>query len=102
MADLATAYVKIVPSLKGAQSTIKKELDGVETKSSGRKMGEGIKAGIGGIAIGNFLANVLTAAAEKAAQAMKAVIVGAFNNYADYEQLVGGVEKLYGESTRRT
>jgi len=101
VADLATAYVKIVPSLKGAQSTIKKELDGVDTKPSGRKMGEGIKAGIGGIAIGNFLANVLTAAAQKAAQAMKAVIVGAFNNYADYEQLVGGVEKLYGESSQK-
>ena len=101
MADLATAYVKIVPSLKGAQSTIKKELDGVDSKSSGRKIGEGIKTGIGSIAIGNFLANILTSAAEKAVAAMRDIIVGAFNNYADYEQLVGGVEKLYGESSQR-
>lgn len=101
MADLATAYVKIVPSLKGAQSTITKELNGVDSKSSGKKIGEGIKSGIGSIAIGNFLANILTSAAEKAVSAMKNIIVGAFDNYADYEQLVGGVEKLYGESSQK-
>lgn len=107
MADLATAYVKIVPSLKGAGKTIKDELDGVDTSQSGKKMGtkvtDGIKSGLsaGKVAIGNILANAVTAAAQQAAQAAKAVISGAFNNYADYEQFVGGIEKLYGDSAQK-
>ena len=104
MADLATAYVRIVPSLKGAGNKIKSELDGVDTSSSGSKMGgkltDGIKSGLsaGKVALGNILANAATAAATQVAGAVKDVVSGAFNNYADYQQFVGGIEKLYGDS----
>ena len=107
MADLATAYVKLVPSLKGAQKTIQSELDGVDTSSSGKKMGgkvvNGLKSGIGAgkVALGNMIANAVTSAASTAANAAKSVIAGAFNNFADYEQLTGGIEKLYGESAAK-
>ena len=104
MADLATAYVRIVPSLKGAQKTIQTELNGVDTKPSGKKMGggvvEGLKGGLsaGKVAIAAALATAVTYAATAVAGTVKDVVAGAFNNYADYEQLVGGIEKLYGDS----
>lgn len=104
MADLATAYVRIIPSLKGAQKTIKSELDGVDTTSSGKKVGgkftDGLKSGISTakVAIGNIIADLALSAATAAASAIKNVIGSAFNNYADYEQFVGGIEKLYGDS----
>ena len=104
MADLATAYVRIIPSLKGAQKTIKSELDGVDTSPSGKKMGgklaDGMKSGLGTakVAMGNIIANMAMSAATAAASAVKNVVGGAFENYADYEQFVGGIEKLYGDS----
>ena len=106
MADLATAYVRIIPSLKGAGKTIKNELDGVDTSSSGTKMGKslggGIKSGLSTakVAIGNIVADIVLSAATAAVNSVKNVIGGAFNNYADYEQLVGGIKKLYGDSAK--
>lgn len=48
MAELATAYVTIIPSMKGAARTIENELGGVNTTSSGKKMGGGLVSGISG------------------------------------------------------
>ena len=107
MADLATAYVRIIPSLKGAQKTIKEELDKTDTTPSGKKVGgkftDGLKSGISTakVAIGNIIADLAMSAATAAASAIKNVIGGAFNNYADYEQFVGGIEKLYGDSAQK-
>ena len=107
MADLATAYVRIIPSLKGAQKTIKGELDGVDTSSSGRKMGGklgyGMKSGLSTakVAVGNIIADMAVSAATAAASAVKNVVGGAFENYADYEQFVGGINKLYGDSAQK-
>lgn len=107
MADLATAYVRIIPSLKGAGKTIKSELDGVDTTPSGKKVGgkftDGLKSGISTakVAIGNIIADLAMSAATAAASAIKNIVGGAFNNYADYEQFVGGIEKLYGDSAQK-
>lgn len=107
MADLATAYVRIIPSLKGAGKTIKNELDGIDTSSSGTKMGKslggGIKSGLSTakVAIGNIVADIVLSAATAAVNSIKSVIGGAFGNYADYEQFVGGIEKLYGDSAQK-
>ena len=104
MADLATAYVRIIPSLKGAQKTIKEELDKTDTTPSGKKVGskftDGLKSGMSTakVAIGNIIADLAMSAATAAASAIKNVVGGAFANYADYEQFVGGIEKLYGDS----
>lgn len=42
--ELATAYVKIVPSLRGASKQISSELGGVDTGPIGRKMGSSLSA----------------------------------------------------------
>ncbi|HAM15341.1 MAG TPA: hypothetical protein DCP91_05695, partial [Eggerthellaceae bacterium] len=102
MADLATAYLRLIPSLQGAQRQIEKELAGVNTSSAGRKSGasygEGVKGGIKGIAIGNFLGNILTSAATSAASMVGDVFADAFNNFAEFEQLEGGVEKIFDQA----
>lgn len=102
MADLATAYLRLIPSLKGSQKQIESELSGINTRAAGDKVGMdyggGIKGGIKSVAIGGFLANTLTAAAEKAATLAADTFSSAFNNYADFEQLEGGVEKIFDEA----
>ena len=45
--ELASAYVTIIPSLKGAQKRIEDELGGVSTDAAGKKIGKGLGDGIG-------------------------------------------------------
>ena len=98
MADLATAYIQLVPSLKGAQKTIEGELAGISGEKAGGaigdSMGEGLMGKLGGIA--SKAAQVLAGAfaAKKIFDFGKA----AFDAYADFEQLSGGVEKLFGDA----
>lgn len=102
MADLATAYLRLIPSLKGAQKTIESELGGINTKSAGSKLGgglgDGITAGIGKIAIGSAIGNVLSQGVSAAAGAAVDAFKSAFDNAANFEQLAGGVETLFGET----
>ena len=98
MADLATAYIQLVPSLKGAEKTIEGELAGISGERAGGaigdSMGEGLIGKLGGIA--SKAAQVLAGAfaAKKVFDFGKA----AFDAYADFEQLSGGVEKLFGDA----
>ena len=102
MADLATAYLRLIPSLKGAQKTIENELGGINTKSTGNKLGgglgEGIKGGLGNIAIGNFLGNILTQGVDMAVSAAVGTFQNAFENIGSFEQLSGGVEKIFDQA----
>jgi len=50
------------------------------------------------VAKGKMIAGVLEKAMSTAAGSIKSVIGGAFSSFADYEQLVGGVETLFKES----
>lgn len=105
MADLATAYLRLKVNMQGAQKEIEAGLNGVDTKKSGQKvgksLGENAKVGLGKIAIGNFLGNALTMGAQAAAQGIGEIIGGAFEQAKTYEQLVGGVDKLFGESSKQ-
>lgn len=47
MANVGTAYVAIVPTMKGAASAITKQLGGVNVKSAGTKIGAQLTDGIG-------------------------------------------------------
>ncbi|MBR2681419.1 MAG: hypothetical protein IKE23_11845 [Exiguobacterium sp.] len=102
MADLATAYLRLIPSLKGAQKQIESELGGVNTKSTGDKLGgglgEGIRGGLGKIAIGNFLGNILTQGVDMAVNAAVGTFQNAFENIGLFEQLSGGVEKIFDQA----
>lgn len=94
--ELATAYLTLVPSLKGAQKTIEKQLKGVNTASAGKQMGDSAASGFGS---GFNIKNLAVAAASSAAVAAAAEFVkSSVGSYADYEQLVGGVETLFKDS----
>lgn len=94
MADLATAYLLLVPSLRGASKTIEGELTGI-AGAAGPKVSEGLGKGI--------LSNIGSIAA-KAAAAFAGVFTAkkvfdfgkaSFDAYSDFEQLAGGAEKIF-------
>ena len=97
--ELATAYLTLVPSLKGAQASITKQLGGVDTTSAGKQMGDKTSAGFGG---GFNIKGLAVAAAATAAAAAAVKFVDVMTDslwaYADREQLVGGVETLFKTS----
>lgn len=90
--ELGKAYVQIIPSAEGIKGEITKALGG-EAESAGKDAGSsfgsafstGLKAAGKVMAVG--LAAVGTAAVAVGKQAIEA--------FADYEQLVGGVETLF-------
>lgn len=98
---VATAFVEVVPKVdKSAKEKIKaglpNERDGGR---SGRGLASGMKAGLqaGAVALGNIVSNVATSAASTLAD----TFAQAFNGYAQYEQLTGGVEKLFGAESAK-
>ena len=100
--EVARAVVTIIPSLAGAQKTITKELTGAGDKAgetAGKSSGNKFTDHFGG-AIKRVGAVTATAFA-----AVSAVIISttksAVSAFADYEQLVGGVETLFKDSATK-
>ena len=93
---IGTSYLQVVPKLDT------KSLN-AQSVPAGKSAGDGIASGLSAktVAIGNVLANVFTEAATKAADLVGEIFGGAFENAAEYEQLVGGVEKLFGSAADR-
>lgn len=97
MATIGTAYVQILPSAEGIKGNLTKALSG-EAEEAGAsiatKIGGGLKSGLGVAA--------KTAMVGVAAAGTAAVALGkqALDSYANYEQLIGGVETLFGESAQ--
>lgn len=94
-ATIGTAYVQILPSAEGIKGNLTKALGGEASsagKSLGGKLGSGIVTGIKttGIAVGAAVAAAGAAAVSLGKQAM--------SSYSQYEQLIGGVETLFGSS----
>lgn len=101
--ELGKAYVQIVPSAKGIKGSIESVL-GNEAESAGKSAGGKISGAIGGVlggvgtamkvGFGAAIAGVTAASGAVAAFGKSAV-----ESYASYEQLVGGVDKLYGDAS---
>lgn len=92
---IASAYVQILPSAEGMKSNLTKALGGESEevgKSLASKIGGGLKTGLG-VAAKSAVAGI-------AAAGTAAVALGnqALQSYADYEQLIGGVQTLFGDS----
>ena len=87
--EIGSAYVTVYP-----------KTDGKFSQQVGNKMGSGIGQGLSAkaVALGGIVSNIAMRAADAAANAIGEVIGGAFENFADYEQLVGGVETLFKDS----
>lgn len=98
-AEIARAYVLVVPSTQGAQKSLTKELvpeAEAASQEAGTKGGAAFKS-------------ALTTAAKATAAAMAAAVAGAaalikssLDAYANTEQLAGGIEKLFGTDAANT
>ena len=88
--DIAQGYVQILPSTEKFGSTLKSDLSG-SAEDAGREAGNKFASGL---STGLKVAGAAISAAFAGAVKMAGEVV---NAYGDYEQLVGGVQKLFGE-----
>lgn len=86
--ELATAYVTLIPSLGGAKGRIGKEVE-----PEGEAAGDSFAQRFAAAAVAG-----LKVAAAAGAAAMVAITKASLDEYANYEQLVGGMETLYGDA----
>lgn len=95
--EVAQAYITIIPSMKGIQDTIEKEMGAEKVgESTGKKIGSSIASALG--KAGKAVAKGLAVGTAAAATGITALTVSATKSYAQYEQLAGGIENLYGSS----
>ena len=91
--ELATAYVTLVPSLKGAKGKI-----GEQVGPEGEKAGEGFSNSFLQ-AMGSLGGKIVSAlAAIGVGKAVADLVRSSLDEYANYEQLVGGMQTLYGDA----
>ena len=92
MTNLATLWVNIVPTVKGLKTAVADGLKGADADaaSAGESMGGKLKAAFAKVVAGIGVASV----------GAKILDLGksAFQAYSDFEQLSGGVAKLYGNA----
>lgn len=89
MPDLGKAYVQIIPSAEGISGQITKAIEG-EVTSAGEIGGQSMMDSMLGAVKGVGIAAVV--------KTMYDGISAAVSEYADYEQLTGGVETLFADS----
>ena len=94
---VGNAYITVTPKLAdGFDSKIKEKGTPSGNEYGGKFSSAANKAiSVGTVALGNILANAVTSVAST----VGSVFSDTFNNYADYEQLVGGVDTLFKESS---
>lgn len=95
--ELAKAYVQVIPTTDDLGSSLKDALVGPATdagEEAGDAAGQGVTSGIGKLVKSAALIGAVVAVGKKVADTIKESI----NQYADYEQLVGGVETLFKDS----
>lgn len=93
--NIATAYIKLMPSTEGIKAELEKILGDAGAsggEEGGKKAGAGMSKGLA------TTAKVVGAGVAAAGAAVLAVGKQAVSAYAEYEQLVGGVETLFGGS----
>ena len=97
--ELAKAYVQIIPTAEGIKGKMSEMLGG-EADAAGKSAGQ--KAGASaGSSFGSALASaakVGMAALAAGGAGVAAIAKEALSSYADYEQLVGGVETLFKDA----
>lgn len=91
--ELATAYVTLIPSLKGAKGKIGEQV-GPEGEKAGDDFSNGFLQAMG--SLGGKIVSAL--AAIGVGKAVADLIRSSLDEYANYEQLVGGMQTLYGDA----
>lgn len=96
--ELAKAYVQIIPTAEGIQGNLEKLL-GPEAEKVGKSAGARLSGALGGAM--KVARKVAVAGVAAASAALVKVGKDAVAAYADFEQLVGGVETLFGASANQ-
>ena len=93
MPELAKAYVQIIPSAEGIKGNLTKIME-PEAESAGKSAGGKFGSAFGSVAKAGLAAvgAGLAAASAAVVKTAKDAVAG----YADYEQLTGGIETLFG------
>lgn len=97
MPKLADYYVQVIPSMKGVKNSLESQLSGAATEAGGTaggKFGTAFSSGLKTVATG--AAKVTAAAITAATTGVVALSASAVKSYSEFEQLVGGVETLFG------
>lgn len=89
--DIAKAYVQIIPSAEGIKGKLA-EVMGDEADSAGKSAGGKFSKIFGGVAKAGV------AALGVAAAGIATITKGAVESFAEYEQLAGGVEKIFDQA----
>lgn len=95
--ELAKAYVQVIPTTEDIGSNLKDAFNVPAQEAgeeAGEKAGEGITSGIGGLIGKAALIGAVVAVGKKIGDTLKESI----NQYADFQQLTGGVETLFKDS----
>lgn len=112
-ASLADAYCTIVPKFDNLSKSISSAISGVDASIGGGNVGKtfasgfsGGAAGIKEIFAGNFFADIassamgaVTSAVSSGIETIKQGLSQAFQGFSDAEQLVGGVDKIFGDAS---
>lgn len=97
MSEIATAYVQIEPTFKGVNEKIKKELGAGDVgEASGKSVGSKFSSGFASV-IGTA-GKVVAGAVATGGAAVTKMVGDSATQFAEYEQLIGGVETLFGSS----
>lgn len=104
MSELGSAYLSIVP--KADKAAMSSAIGGIKSslseagEASGKSAGDGFGSWFKTTA-GVFVGNIATELANAGAEAAKQLFSAAYDGYAEYEQLIGGMDTLYGDSSQR-
>lgn len=90
--DIAKAYVQIIPSAEGIKGKLTTMMDG-EAETAGQSAG-----GKFGKVFGSAAKAKMLAGGAAVATALTALVKSSVDQYAEYEQLVGGAQLLFGDA----
>jgi len=86
--NIGTAYVQIVPTAKGISGKIEQELGG-----AGKSAGQSFSTSFGSVLKG--AGKIASLAVSAASTAVGGIVKSAVSSFGEYEQLAGGVEKIF-------
>ena len=95
-ATIGSAYLQVIPKLD--EGALKSGM-----ASAGKKGSESFSSSFGSgmtaksVAIGNIMSNAIMKGVDLASKAASEVFVKAFESYANFEQLTGGVQKIFND-----
>ena len=95
MSTIGEAYLQIKPSMEGVKGELEQAMGDAGASGSSSFL-SAFSSGVGA------LTKVTAAAVGAAATGVSALTKEAVSSFADYEQLVGGVETLFGEDDAKT